>query len=193
MENRMQKSILALALVAATGTAQAGEFDAAATAYITDHVMAWATSPAVIAAVKAQDATNASLTEDQILAMDAAWRAEVSAGAKPTIDPVMNNPISSFLREQVAASKGEIAEAFVMDNRGLNVATAEMTSDYWQGDEDKFIMTYPKGAGAMQIGDVEFDESSQLYTVQVSFTLVDPSDNTPVGAMTVSLNAEQIQ
>ncbi|MGO4853403.1 hypothetical protein [Phaeovulum sp. W22_SRMD_FR3] len=189
----MQKSILALAFVAATGSAHAGEFDAAATAYINDHVMAWATSPSVIAAVKAQDAANTGLSEDQILAMDAAWRAEVSASAKPTIDPVMNNPISSFLREQVAASGGEIAEAFVMDNRGLNVATAELTSDYWQGDEDKFTMTYPKGAGAMLIGDVEFDESSQLYTVQVSFTLVDPSDNAPVGAMTVSLNAEQIQ
>ena len=80
-----------------------------------------------------------------------------------------------------------------MDNRGLNVATAGLTSDYWQGDEAKFTETFGKGAGAMQIGEVEFDESSQTYSVQVSLTIVDAKTATPIGAMTIALNAEALE
>ena len=65
------------------------------------------------------------------------------------ITPVVTNAVSDFLRSQVNAAGGTIAEVFVMDDHGLIVGASGITSDYWQGDEEKFSQTYAKGAGAM--------------------------------------------
>ena len=122
---------------------------------------------------------------------DTAWRGEVGQSDQPTIKPVLTNEASKVLRGYVQEGGGTIAEIFLMDNRGLNVATAEVTSDYWQGDEEKFTATYPFGADAIHVSEVDFDESSQLFEIQISFTFTDAA-GAPIGAMTVALNAEAL-
>lgn len=173
--------------------ANAADYATNASQYVKDHVRGWAEAPDVIAVIKAQNTANAALTQDGIDALDKAWRAEISSKQQPTISPILNNPTSDFLRAKIDESNGMIVEAFIMDNRGLNVATASLTSDYWQGDEDKFTETFGKGPDSLQVGEVEFDESSQMYSVQVSFTINDPATASPVGAMTVSFNAEALE
>ena len=173
--------------------ALAADYQSSATQYIKDHVEGWVEAPEILEAIQAQNDANAVLSQAQIDSLDAAWRAEIDAPNKPTITPILNNPTSDLLRSKIDESNGVIVEAFLMDNRGLNVATAGLTSDYWQGDEAKFTETFGKGAGAMQIGEVEFDESSQTYSVQVSFTIVDAKTATPIGAMTIALNAEALE
>jgi hypothetical protein len=173
--------------------ALAADYQSSATQYIKDHVETWVEAPEILEAIQAQNDANAVLSQAQIDSLDAAWRAEIDAPNKPTITPILNNPTSDLLRSKIDESNGVIVEAFLMDNRGLNVATAGLTSDYWQGDEAKFTETFGKGAGAMQIGEVEFDESSQTYSVQVSFTIVDAKTATPIGAMTIALNAEALE
>jgi hypothetical protein len=42
----------------------------------------------------------------------------------------------------------------------MNVGQSDVRSDCWQGDEAKWQQTYLKGADAIHIGEVEFDESS---------------------------------
>lgn len=79
-----------------------------------------------------------------------------------------------------------------MDARGLNVAASDVTSDYWQGDEAKFSETFPNGAGASHISEVEYDESTQTYQAQISFPIVDPVSNEVVGAATVGVNADAL-
>jgi len=64
-------------------------------------------------------------------------------------------------------------EIFVMDNQGANVCMSDKTSDYWQGDEDKFTESYKGGSGAVHLSDVKFDESFPSYTVQVSVPVKD--------------------
>ncbi|MFD2854813.1 hypothetical protein ACFSZS_08595 [Seohaeicola zhoushanensis] len=76
-----------------------------------------------------------------------------------------------------------------MDNRGMNVAVSDVTSDFWQGDEAKFQQTFPRGPAALHVSEVELDESSQIYQAQVSFTVTD-AQGAPVGAVTIGLNAE---
>ena len=173
--------------------ALAADYQSSATQYVKDHVEGWVEAPEILAAIQAQNDANAVLSQAQIDSLDAAWRAEIDAPNKPTITPILSNPTSDLLRSKIDESNGVIVEAFLMDNRGLTVATAGLTSDYWQGDEAKFTETFGKGAGAMQIGEVEFDESSQTYSVQVSFTIVEADTATPIGAMTVALNAEALE
>ena len=173
--------------------ALATDYQSSATQYVKDHVETWVGAPEILAVIRAQNEANAVLSQAQIDSLDTAWRAEIDAPNKPTITPILSNPTSDLLRSKMDESNGVIVEAFLMDNRGLNVATAGLTSDYWQGDEAKFTETFGKGAEAMQIGEVEFDESSQTYSVQVSFTIVEADTATPIGAMTVALNAEALE
>lgn len=102
----------------------------------------------------------------------------------------MGRDLSAFLSDQVAASGGRINEIFVMDALGLNVAASDVTSDYWQGDEDKYTKTFGVGSGAMFVDAIEFDESAQSYQGQISISLTDPASGQVVGAMTIGLNAE---
>ncbi len=183
---------LAAAISMAAFGAHANEFEPQIRNYLADNIMGWAHDPAIVQAVMDQNARNGGLTQADIDALDLSWRAEVGSSNAPTIEPVLSNPSSEFLRAQVDQAGGTITEVFIMDLHGLNVAASDTTSDYWQGDEDKYSQTYLVGAGAVHISDVEFDESSQSYQAQVSITLVDPDTNSPIGAMTVGLNADEL-
>lgn len=163
-----------------------------ARAYINQNVAGWASDPVLVSAVLAQNARTGGLTQAEIDTLDAQWRVETGAPNSALIMGVLQNAASSFLVDRVTEAGGSITEVFMMDARGLNVAASAVTSDYWQGDEEKFSETFPKGANAMHVGDVELDESTQTYQVQVSFSLINPADGSVIGAMTVALNAESM-
>jgi hypothetical protein len=182
--------MMAVPMVLAAGFAQAVDAPPAMKAFVESDVMAWAQSPQVIEAVRAQNAAHAGISADEVIARDTQWRAEVGAPDQPLIQSVMSAPLSGFLSEQVAASSGRITEVFVMDASGLNVASSGITSDYWQGDEAKFQMTYEVGPDAVFVDAIEFDDSTQSYAGQVSISLKDPATGEVIGAMTIGLNAE---
>lgn len=186
----IRPALLALCLFALP--AQADEISAQVQTIIEKELRIWAADPALVAAVVAAGVAHAGLDQTQIDSLDQLWRAEIGASAQPTIAPVLTHPVSQALKDRVMASKGRFGEVFLMDSRGLNVAMSGVTSDYWQGDEAKFQQTFPMGPDAIHIGSVEFDESSQTYQVQASFTVTDPTSGAPIGAMTVGLNAEMI-
>ena len=158
--------------------------------YVESQVMTWVSDPQVIAAVRSQNMRTESASQSDIDGWDKAWRAQVGQQSQPLLEQVLQTPVSEFLQEHVAASSGQITEIFVMDMRGLNVASSGVTSDYWQGDEAKFQKTYPMGNGAIFVDEIEFDESTQAYSGQVSVALSDPATGEVIGAVTVGLNAE---
>ncbi len=188
----MNRTLAALALVVAAAPALADDYSTAMQAYLDNSIRGWAADPVLIAATRARNAVTAGLSQSDIDTMDLAWRAEVGTAATPTITPILNNPAADFLRHQVEVAGGAITEAFIMDDRGLLVAASAVTSDYWQGDEAKWSETYPKGAAAVHMGEVEFDEFSQTYQGQVSIPLVDAASGEVVGALTVGLNADAL-
>lgn len=148
-------------------------------------------SPALIEAIRAQNAKTAGLSEAEIIARDQDWRAQVGGASTPLIDEVLSGPAADHLRAAAEASGGVFTEIFVMDAVGLNVAASDVTSDYWQGDEAKWQQTFP--TGQMHIGDIELDESTQAYQSQVSVAVLDPDTGTPIGAATFGVNVEMLQ
>jgi len=181
---------LSAPLALAGSLAQAVDAPPAMRAFVETDIMSWANSARVISAVMDQNAKTAGMSEVQIIAWDNQWRGEVGQAEQPTISEVMGHSLSAFLSEQVSASNGRITEIFVMDSVGLNVAASDVTSDYWQGDEDKFQKTYLAGPNAVFVDIIEFDESAQSYQCQISISLTDPATGQAVGAMTIGLNAE---
>lgn len=183
--------LLSAALIVAAPAAMAVEPHAAMQAYVDAEIMTWANDAAIVDAITVQNGLTAGYDAARIDSLDQTWRAEVGTGSD-LVDGVLMNDAAEFLRARIVASGGMITEVFIMDAQGLNVAASSATSDYWQGDEAKFQETYPKGAGAVHFGDIEFDESSQTYQAQISVTITDPDSGAPIGAMTIGIDAEAL-
>ncbi len=186
----MKRLFLSAALSGAALSAHAADAPPAMIDFAVSQAETWVTAPVVISAIKAQNAKHAGLSEAEILSLDTQWRDELKTTTMPMIDEILARPVSLHLQEHTAASGGQITEVFVMDQVGLNVGQSGVTSDYWQGDEAKFQKTYPMGADAMHVSEVELDESTQTYQAQVSMAITDPATNMVIGAVTFGINVD---
>lgn len=183
-------AVVALGLMATA--ASANDFAPQITKELEGKIRPWLSDPAVVEAVKAQNAKTGSLSEADIDTLDKQWRAEAKAGSGPLVDEVMGNALSTFLKGKKEAAGGLYSEIFVMDAKGLNVGASDVTSDYMQGDEGKWQKTYSVGPDAVFVDDVEFDDSSKAYQSQVSATVVDPASGQAIGAITIGINVEKL-
>ena len=101
---------------------------------------------------------------------------------------VLANPVSAHLKQVQRANNGLFTEIFVMDNKGLNVGQSSATSDYWQGDEDKWQQSFLKGPDAVFVDGMKFDTSAGQYLRQISVSVNDPQSGDAIGAVTVGVN-----
>jgi len=142
--------------------------------------------PVIVEAVKAENGKGKTLEEIKV--MDEKWKN--TAGTDDAMKAIMDNACAKRLNE-LFAGKDFYAEAFVMDDKGANVCMTEKTSDYWQGDEPKFQKSFADGAGAVFVDDVEFDDSSQAYLVQVSVPVMD--EGKAIGAITFGIDVDKVK
>lgn len=142
--------------------------------------------PEIVSAVKAQNSQGKSLAD--IKAMDEKWKA--TPGIAPYMQALMDSECAKFLKG-LQDSQPYYAEIFVMDNQGTNVAMTDKTSDYWQGDEAKFQKSFNSAQGEVFVDEVEFDESAQVYLVQVSVPVKDGGQT--IGAITFGINVDQVK
>ncbi len=162
------------------------------TRFAQDTARAWTTDPAIIEAIKAQNAKHANISQSEIDALDKQWRAESKTTERPLIDRVLSTALSKKLLDVKNQARGMITELFVMDNKGLNVGQSDVTSDYWQGDEDKWQKTYLAGPHAMFVDEIEMDESTQTFQSQLSLSIADPVTGQVIGAVTVGVDVDQL-
>lgn len=153
---------------------------------IVPELKSWGTNATLIAAVTEQN--NQGMSLDDIKARDAEWRNVDGMDAGMT--SIMESPAAQELAK-LEKTQPYFFEVFLMDNQGANVAMTNKTSDYWQGDEAKWQESFKDGAGAVHIGDVEFDESAQAYLVQVSVPVMD--GGTAIGAITIGINLDDLE
>lgn len=182
--------LFAIALPTTSALAVEANIEASARAFLEETVADWMADSMVVDAIKAQNAAHADLDAAAIDVLDQAWIAEADNGGGALFQEMIARDTSVFLIESQDSVGGEIVEMWIMDNHGLNVAQTALTGDYNQGDEDKWLMTYPMGPGAVHVEEVEFDEHVQAYVVKASMTVVDPATGEAIGAVTVGINAE---
>lgn len=193
MSFRLSGLVAGLFLAAQGASAATNEFESQLRALATGDLAQIAQSAVVLDAMRVQNTAHAALTQAEIDALDTQWRAEVGAGSTPLIDGILTNAASVWLRDMKESMGGLVTEVFVIDAKGLNVAQSDVTSDYWQGDEDKWLMSHAMPEGTIHLGEVERDESTQAYQSQVSFPIYDPITQEPLGTVTVGVNLEQLQ
>lgn len=177
--------IIGLILVVGSGIACAGEKVPQGIVDLANSTLAkFGTDPIIVGAVKTENAKGKTLA--QIQELDKKWMA--TPGIADYMKALMDNECGKYLRK-IQASAPYYAEIFVMDNLGANVAMSDKTTDYWQGDEDKFIKSYSGGRGTVFIDEVKFDNSTQAYLVQVSVPVKD--GDKVIGAITFGINVDK--
>ena len=153
----------------------------------------WIDVEIVRVSIKAQNKRLGRLAQDKIDALDKQWIKERVIEDQPLIAATLSNPLSVYLNRIQGKSLGLYAEIFVMDQNGLNVGQSSITTDFWQGDEDKFQQTYDIGPDAVFIDKAEWDKENRIWRAQVSFTLKDADAKTKIGAVTVELNLTELR
>ncbi|MEE4012004.1 hypothetical protein V1T76_08090 [Roseibium sp. FZY0029] len=155
-------------------------------------VTEWLSNPIVALSINAQNNLRGALSQAEIDALDKQWRQEREAADKPLISATLSAPLSIYLLRVQAGSLGLYPEIFVMDANGLNVGQSGITSDYWQGDEDKFQKTFPNGPEAVFIDAAEWDDDSKIWRAQLNVTITDPETKKAIGAATVEFNLTEL-
>lgn len=192
--------LLTLFAAAAAGAADAAAVQAALVTQIdqnaaaSDKVKAFAKSTLVpttvdavlVREVQAQNAKKVALADIQ--KNDQAW--QKAEEELPLQKECLGNACATEVRALVKGMPA-VRECFVMDDQGANVGQNELTSDYWQGDEDKWQKSFASGKGGIDVGKLKFDKSANANLQQVSLPLI-AADGTVVGAITFGLDVDKL-
>ena len=144
---------------------------------------AWAASKAVVDAARAAHIKHAveGLTGLPVREVERRFRERKSLGRW--------SEAQSYLRQQVASSP-YFAEIFFTDRNGFNVAMTKPTSDFVQSDEGWWQSAWTQGAS---VGEVRYDDSAGVWSVDISIRIDRPDRNEPVGVMKTVLAVEPVQ
>src|SRR5262245_21001574 len=109
-----------------------------------ERIRQWGLDADLIASVRAQNAKKVPLS--RIRALDIGWVMDPERVMR--LNRLMNNDCAKRLK---VLEQGETLyrESFVMDDQGALVCTTHETSDYWQGDEEKWLRAFNEGKGTV--------------------------------------------
>ncbi|MEM7404235.1 MAG: HAMP domain-containing protein [Pseudomonadota bacterium] len=96
---------------------------------------------------------------------------------------------NDYLKQQISLSP-HFREVFFTDTKGFNVGLTNPTSDFVQNDEGWWQQAWQSG---ISIGDVEFDDSAGIWSIEISVRIVDPRNNDSLGVMKTVLGISLIQ
>ncbi|MBN1379963.1 MAG: PDC sensor domain-containing protein [Gammaproteobacteria bacterium] len=123
----------------------------------------------VIEAVKSQNMQKLSAKE--VERRDQLWQeAKQDDGAQLAM---LDTNIQQTIRNFVLNKKVVYSEMILIGEDGVNIASYPLSSDYFQGDEEKY--TRPYESGEIFYGPVEYDESSGVPAIQISVPVKDGS------------------
>jgi hypothetical protein len=139
---------------------------------------------------RAAAAGNAQPNESQRTAeLDREWQKDGAAVAARL--GILTSPPSQFLTGLVK-NDSTYREVMVTDRYGRLVAASNITSDYFQGDEDWWRRAFDNGRGRISVTDVSRDESANVYAFEIAVPVLNPQGNDVVGIMKVVADSREM-
>ncbi|MFN4044103.1 hypothetical protein [Limnobacter sp.] len=152
-------------------------------------IKALANKPEVIEAVKASNARQ--LGKERIMELDERWIK--LKGRLPEADQIMNSKVSTLLTAAMN-KQSYFKEAILTGNQGETVAMNMVTTDYWQGDEEKFTAIFdtnlPSRKPDSHISRARWDDSTKAMIAQVSVPVYD--GDYMIGTLTVGVDLKRV-
>jgi len=145
---------------------------------------ALAQDPELVQAVVAKNARKE--TDAQIRERDKKWTDNES---DPLRRSLSEGSCAQRLRDLVK-DDAVVVEVILMDERGANVCASRPTSDYWQGDEAKWLKPFREGVDPF-VDAPTLDESTGAFAIQMSVPV--RREGAPIGALTLTLKIPRTQ
>ncbi|NIR32769.1 MAG: hypothetical protein GWN84_26420 [Gammaproteobacteria bacterium] len=142
-----------------------------------------ALNPALLRDARRQNTTKLDLNE--IKKRDEEWK---NSDDLTHFKRSLQDNVSGRLLKRIVSSNPDFNEAFLTDDQGANVAAYPATSDYWQGDEEKWSESFNGGEGRLFLGPLERDASTDTYAVQISAPIFDGPETIGVLVVGVTLD-----
>lgn len=174
------KAVLAFALLAPAGLA-AADSPRALTERLLPPLQAIAADPAVIAAIKSQNAAHLALTAQEVKTLRIQWQDEKRGKQKPLMAGVTSGPVAERLKTLAEERKGTLGPVALSDNRDLLVAATDLADDYQLKAGDLWQRFFVARPGALIFSPVA--EAWLLASVAVT----DPATGEVVGVVTTVL------
>jgi hypothetical protein len=152
----------------------------------------WKRLPKLEAALKERNLKSRRFSKQEIAERDKKWMQAFMQDDFSYSIELVDQELSAHLREIKKQSQDIITEIIVTDARGLNVAISDMTSDYWQGDEEKFTEVFSQPANTMHFGDINYDESTKRFQLHLSVPLYTEEKFEPLGVMVFGVDVEKV-
>ena len=158
------------------------ELDAFMLERISD-VVVWASSPIILQAARlaADGHQREGLETLPIDEVEARFGETKSLNLTPAAD--------RYLKQQIRRSP-HFGEVFFTDRNGFNAAMTNPTSDFVQRDENWWKTAWENG---IAVGDVEYDRSAEIWSVDISVRIDDPASGRSLGVMKAVLGVSLIQ
>jgi PAS domain S-box-containing protein len=137
------------------------------------------------------DAYTGSLAdiENQLLRLDEQW---VNANDNSQlVQGALSGLLPPYLHEYLELHP-DFFEAFITDKYGGLVAAAARTSDYYQADEGWWQAAYNNGAGAVYVGQPEFDDSAGAIGANVAVPIYGEGGREVVGIFRTTLSLDPL-
>jgi methyl-accepting chemotaxis protein len=145
-----------------------------------------ARTPSIVTAAQTANLKRADWTAEEIAALDQSWK----DGAPEIADiqnEISNNYISQYLSDFLKNNPEEV-EVFVTDEKGLNIAMSDTTSDFLQADEGWWESAFAGGSGETFIDSVEYDESTKTYAMNIGVPIRDRETRKAIGVLRGTLD-----
>lgn len=137
----------------------------------------FAKQPQLVSIVNAQ---SLPVSIPYMLEIDQRWRVDNQLHKE-----LLNQDIQAKFDQMLSKQGVLFVELILMGSSGQTLGAVPITSDYWQGDEDKF--TQVMSHHDVFIGTLEWDESSQVVSAQISVPVM--SDGKVIGVLTGAVEA----
>jgi hypothetical protein len=132
---------------------------------------------------------NAVYDRNAALELDRKWQAD-----GPTVagqSGVLRTPASQFLAD-IVGHDSIYREILVTDRYGRLVAASNITSDYFQGDEDWWQESFDGGRGRVVVSDVRRDQSAGVYAFDISVPVPGPAGEELAGVMKIVADSREM-
>jgi signal transduction histidine kinase/HAMP domain-containing protein len=126
------------------------------------------------------------LNQSAIDSLDRQWR-EADAANNDTM-PLVASVLDNELSKDLTQFKGRFpqhVEVFLTDRQGVNIASTNRTSDYYQGDEEWWQTAFRQG---VYIGQPEYDESSHTIAMNMATAIYAENSSDVVGVLRTTVN-----
>jgi hypothetical protein len=124
-----------------------------------------------------------------VLELDRRWQADGNGTAKQS--GVLHSTASQFLSD-IVGHDSVYREILVTDRYGRLVAASNVTSDYFQGDEDWWQESFDSGRGRVVVSDVRRDQSAGVYAFDISVPVPSPGGEELAGVMKIVADSREM-